>query len=47
MHVPNEVGVQRFGSNLFLLRTKALADPSDLSWKEKRKMAGQEILSNY
>jgi hypothetical protein len=32
-------------SSLFLLRTKSLACPSELSWKEKRNMMGHEILS--
>jgi hypothetical protein len=30
---------------LFLLRTKSLTRPSNLSWKEKINMMGQEILS--
>ena len=33
-------------SRLFLLRTKSLAHPRNLSWKEKIKMTGNEILSN-
>jgi hypothetical protein len=32
-------------SSLFLLRTKSLARPRNLSWQEKRKMTGHEILS--
>jgi hypothetical protein len=38
-------GTKNWVSSLFLLRKKSLACPSDLSWKEKIKMMGQEILS--
>jgi hypothetical protein len=43
---PTRSEYKELGLELVSLEEEALAHPSDLSWKDKIKMMGQEILSN-